>query len=422
MKLNKIINDDCQNTLKTINSNSIDLIVTDPPYGLYYKCNDWDRSVANTNIWKECIRVLKPGSFAFIMSSPRQDLLIQNLHNLSEAGFKTNFTSIYWTYSSGLPKSYNIYKALENKQCKIDFENDNINQELKGSFSGFQPKPALDVVIVVMKPISEKSYIKQSLQNKKGITWLENCKIPIKIDESKELSCKYINENNCSDHFEMCLSQFLEIKRRGRYCSNLLVSDEVLNEKKTSYNGKKESKIVDNKCLLNVLLKTGTFSDLDNKNIGIKRNKEFYTLLKKLENSDSYSRYNDLDYWFEWKLKNLKINEFIPNNFPFIIAPKVSKNKRQIKCKNSNRQNDLNKINSNSVFNHPTVKPLKLMSFLITLGSCEGDVVLDPFAGSGTTCIAAKMLNRKFLGIEKNNEYYLIAKSRIKIAKKEIQK
>ena len=47
-----------------------------------------------------------------------------------------------------------------------------------------------------------------------------------------------------------------------------------------------------------------------------------------------------------------------------------------------------------------TVKPLKLMSYLVTLGSREGDVVLDPFVGSGTACIAAQALNRKWLGIE----------------------
>ena len=68
---------------------------------------------------------------------------------------------------------------------------------------------------------------------------------------------------------------------------------------------------------------------------------------------------------------------------------------------------------------HPTVKPISLMSYLVTLGSREGDVVLDPFVGSGTTCIAAKILNRKYLGMEMDDGYVVIAQERIKAHKSE---
>ena len=62
---------------------------------------------------------------------------------------------------------------------------------------------------------------------------------------------------------------------------------------------------------------------------------------------------------------------------------------------------------------HPTVKPVTLMSYLITLGSRPGDIVLDPYCGSGTTGIAAKILNRTFIGMELDKEYARIAKRRI---------
>ena len=67
---------------------------------------------------------------------------------------------------------------------------------------------------------------------------------------------------------------------------------------------------------------------------------------------------------------------------------------------------------------HPTVKPIKLMAYLITLGSREGDIVLDPFMGSGSKGIAAKLLKRHFVGIEMEEEYFKIAEARIKKAKK----
>jgi DNA modification methylase len=63
---------------------------------------------------------------------------------------------------------------------------------------------------------------------------------------------------------------------------------------------------------------------------------------------------------------------------------------------------------------HPTVKPIKLMEYLIKLVSKENAVILDPFLGSGTTAIACLKTNRKFIGIEKESDYVKIAEARIK--------
>ncbi len=85
--------------LKTIDDTSVDCLVTDPPYGYSFMGKDWDKAVPSVDIWKECVRVLKPGAFAFIMSAPRQDVLSQMVVRLSEAGFRTDFTSLYWAYA-----------------------------------------------------------------------------------------------------------------------------------------------------------------------------------------------------------------------------------------------------------------------------------------------------------------------------------
>ena len=63
---------------------------------------------------------------------------------------------------------------------------------------------------------------------------------------------------------------------------------------------------------------------------------------------------------------------------------------------------------------HPTQKPEKLLERIIKASSKEGDIVLDPFLGSGTTCYVAKRLNRKYIGIEKEEKYFNIAIKRIK--------
>jgi len=63
---------------------------------------------------------------------------------------------------------------------------------------------------------------------------------------------------------------------------------------------------------------------------------------------------------------------------------------------------------------HPTMKPLKLIEYLISVSSNEGDTVLDATMGSGTTGVAAKKLKRNFIGIELDKDYFKIAQERIK--------
>ena len=76
---------------------------------------DWDKAVPDVAIWKGCLRVMKPGAFAFIMCSPRSDVQAEMVIKLKEAGFEVNFTSLYWIYASGFPKAMNISKAVDKK-------------------------------------------------------------------------------------------------------------------------------------------------------------------------------------------------------------------------------------------------------------------------------------------------------------------
>lgn len=64
-------------------------------------------------------------------------------------------------------------------------------------------------------------------------------------------------------------------------------------------------------------------------------------------------------------------------------------------------------------YGHPTIKPIEIIRNLIINSSKEGDIVLDPFMGSGTTAVAAKQLNRHFIGYEIDKTYYETALRRI---------
>src|SRR6185503_14735724 len=110
-----LIQGNCKDIIKEHKDNSIDLIVTDPPYGISFMGKDWDKELSDKEVWQQCYRVLKEGKLAFIMCSPRQDVLSRMIISLEDAGFRTNYTSIYWTYSSGFPKAANVSKLIDKK-------------------------------------------------------------------------------------------------------------------------------------------------------------------------------------------------------------------------------------------------------------------------------------------------------------------
>ena len=115
-----------------------------------------------------------------------------------------------------------------------------------------------------------------------------------------------------------------------------------------------------------------------------------------VQDEGGFSRYYSLDAW--WNSRLSKLPDGVKNTFPFLVVPKASKSE-----KNNGVENNI----------HPTVKPLNLMSYLVTLGSRKDDVVLDPFMGSGTTPMACVTLGRNYIGVEREEEYFEIAEARV---------
>ena len=93
----RLFQGDCLEGLKKLESNSVDCLVTDPPYGISFMAKSWDKAVPDVQIWKECLRVLKPGAFGFVMSLPRSDVQAEMIVKLKEAGFEVAFSPIYHT-------------------------------------------------------------------------------------------------------------------------------------------------------------------------------------------------------------------------------------------------------------------------------------------------------------------------------------
>lgn len=451
--------------IKILPNNSIDLMATDPQYGWNFMGKDWDMAVPSVDIWQECFRVLKPGAFAFIMSGPRLDCLIENGMRIREAGFMISFSPIFWAFASGFPKAQNIGKAVDKrlgakrkvigqktcgyqvsiskkrheegyrpnltkatKEVDITLPATPQAQALDGSYGGFQPKPAVEIIIVAMKPLSEKTYLDQALKNRKGITWLDKGRIPYKNDydekHQEDIQKGQINAGK-GKFFGGKGKSLSSGNLQGRFPANLLCSDDVLNDGRVS--------------------KSNTRQPTGHQNIydiekGWNQNQVKDTTIRGMVDSGSFSRYFSLDVWFEKKLKELPAG--LRQTFPYLICPKASKREKNRGCENLYWEKDNSsfgyhqidrqrwewlgkeeeriykkigkKISLRTKGNiHPTVKPLKLGFYLATIGSREGDVILDPFGGSGWMAIVAKALKRHYIIFEMIKENVKIAKTRL---------
>jgi len=102
---NLMINADSLTALKKLPDNSVDSVVTDPPYGLSFMGKKWDYDVPSVELWKEVFRVMKPG--AFLLSFAGTRTYHRMAVNIEDAGFEIR-DMISWLYASGFPKSLNI--------------------------------------------------------------------------------------------------------------------------------------------------------------------------------------------------------------------------------------------------------------------------------------------------------------------------
>jgi len=453
---------------------------------------DWDKAVPGVDIWKQCVRVLKPGAFAFILCTPRQDCLSHMIVTLESAGFNVGFSSLYHVYASGFPKAENISLAVDKRECRRQLAEklgrDPTKEEfdeawktfrevvhkrkpvkrmisgavqdrtgswikddgriftpqdtsprsaeakiLEGSYGGFQLKPSVEVILVAMKPLSERTFVDQALKNRKGITWLDDCRIPFQNPEDASTAFDNSTAHRAKDDWKTSKDTIYEgghgvlkgqFQSEGRFPANLLTSEDALNDGAEHASGHLEGKYQS-------LRDDGTI-------YGISKNKTFRSYNA---NAGSFSRYFDLDKWFEKQLAELP--EAVRKVFPFLICAKASKSERNEGCETLYWEKDDSRFGFHQVDQerwnwlrqeetrifsekgrritlqakgniHTTVKPLKLMSFLITLGSRPNDVVLDPFIGSGTTAIAARILQRHFIGIELGSEYVKVANERVR--------
>lgn len=133
---------DVLNTLRALDDNTFDGLVSDPPYGLKFMGHKWDSGVPSVDVWKEAFRVCKPGAFLVAFGGTRT--FHRLACNVEDAGWEIR-DCLMWLYGQGFPKSHNVGKAAEKRL--------GVKKARRWEGYGTALKPSWEPIIIAMKPL-----------------------------------------------------------------------------------------------------------------------------------------------------------------------------------------------------------------------------------------------------------------------------
>ena len=177
-----LINNDCLLALDELEENSVDSIVTDPPYELNFMGKGWDNAGISfsKDTWAKCLRVLKPGGYMLAFGGTRTYHRIACA--IEDAGFEIR-DCIMWLYGSGFPKSMNIGLAIDKKN---GIENEDTGGKATNKWAGWGTalKPSYEPIVVARKPLDGSCVANVMKWGVGGIN-IDECRIPLADGEAK---------------------------------------------------------------------------------------------------------------------------------------------------------------------------------------------------------------------------------------------
>jgi len=404
---------DCLDVLRGMADNSIDSIVTDPPYGLSFMGKKWDYDVPAVEVWAECLRVLKPGGhlLAFAGTRTQHRMAVR----IEDAGFEIR-DMIAWVYGSGFPKSLDVSKAIDKaagaardvigsmpdrwtgKGNALNFSTDRPQTSIPVTGApateaarqwqgwGTALKPALEPITMARKPFAS-TVAANVLVHGTGALNIDGCRVEANDGANRARPPRSIGGS--AGDWKDWIGRESEHNTVGRWPANLIHddSDEVV----AGFPATAASKA------------GGTSS----------RGDESTWSPSKGMNTPGRT------------VPRTGHNDSGGSAARFFYSPKASKRDRDEglehldllgpgrTCYDSNYHEGGGKLPPRTGNHHPTVKPTELMRYLCRLVTPPGGVVLDPFMGSGSTGKAATLEGFGFIGIEREAEYVEIARARI---------
>jgi site-specific DNA-methyltransferase (adenine-specific) len=375
---------DCLDVLAQLPDASVDSVVTDPPYGLDFMGKHWDTGAVafDTAVWGHCLRVLKPGGHLLAFGGTR------TWHRLAcaveDAGFEIR-DSIAWLYGSGFPKSLNVGKAIDSitgadreevsggrvaaslgNNRTLDGGKANPNYaHTKGTSDwegwGTALKPAFEPVVVGRKPLSG-TVAGNVLAHGVGALNVDGCRVG--SDERTNRGMSSLGVMHDDDWKPREVSSTVA----GRWPSNVVIDPE-------------------------------TAEGIDRQSGGTPTGDGALSMKYCEADSGDFGILNDDG----WKPKPRMHPNYNDNGGASRFFPTF---RYQAKAPTDERPT------ANGIA-HPTVKPLNLMRWLVRLVTPAGGLVLEPFAGSGTTAEACIHEHMRCIAIERESDYLPLIVARL---------
>jgi len=369
---------DCLEVLSTIPDNSIDSVVTDPPYGLAFMGKRWDYDVPSVEVWAECLRVLKPGGHLLAFAGTRTQHRMAC--RIEDAGFELR-DMIAWVYGSGFPKSKN----------------------LDGDWQGWGTalKPALEPITVARKPLAG-TVAANALAHGTGALHIDACRIPAESMPANTGSGGLPRRREQEQRGPGLVAQ---PHAEGRWPANLIHdgSDEVLAAFPDA---------------------PGQLADASLNSEQRKTQNVYGAMRRGREGEASANSANSGVVGFSMRPGARRLDA--GSAARFFYCAKTNRRDRNEGCEEMERRplhwssGDQNPgsfqsegTDKTSQNHHSTVKPTDLMAYLCRLVTRPGGLVLDPFMGSGSTGKACMREGFQFIGIEREPPYMAIAEARI---------
>ena len=400
----KLFHGDCLKVLPTLEENSVDSIVTDPPYELGFMGKKWDATgvAFNVDVWREAYRVLKPGGHLLAFSGSR------TYHRMAvaieDAGFEIR-DQIMWVYGSGFPKSMAIDKQLDkhlgvereivgrNPNSRENSTKDNTlfesgtvgktdyitkpssEEAKKWEGWGTALKPAHEPIVLARKPL-EGTVVNNILKHGVGGINIDDSRVPGEEIPINKLEMWSGFGEKVKPEYEQ------EMNNKGRFPANLI------------HDGSEEV--------------TELFPRAKGGAYPAKRGKAVSTTFASGQETEGGFRAMGDD----------------GSAARFFYCAKANKRDRndgldgfEVKRPDTRTKTGMGTFDEKGVAaqsnHHPTVKPIALMQYLVRLITPPTGIVLDPFMGSGSTGKACMYEGFGFIGIDQSEEYVKISQARI---------
>jgi DNA modification methylase len=413
----KLLHGDCLEVMRAMPAESVDAVVTDPPYGLSFMGKRWDYDVPSVEIWQECLRVLKPGGhlLAFAGTRTQHRMCVR----IEDAGFEIR-DMIAWVYGSGFPKSHDVSKAIDRAAGAEREVVGKSNRRTGPSQAGYNGigtfkesnwqesnlitapataaarqwqgwgtalKPALEPITVARKPLVG-TVANNVLRHGTGAINVDGCRVN-STPRTTHAGGNRQGTNPAPMSWGSRTGHAVP-GAAGRWPANLIHdgSDEVMGlfpetRARGNVTPTKRSNSAGSWAANGSAFGIGPDGPIDPGDSGSAARFFYCAKASKADRDEGLS------------------------------SPEVSPGEKTGREDGSAGITPYAGSRAPTRNNHPTVKPTALMRYLVRLVTPPGGVVLDPFMGSGSTGKAAAREGFAFIGIEREENYLEIARARI---------